>query len=58
MSERDYKELFRILENIFKEKKEEFVPGKTTIHYALAVYDHREIFAVWMVWDRKICQRI
>ncbi len=45
MSERDYKELFQILENIFKEKKEEFVPGKTTIHYALAVYDHQEIFA-------------
>lgn len=39
------KELFEILERIFKGKKEEFIPGKTTIHYALAVYDHREIFA-------------
>lgn len=39
------KDLFDILERIFKEKKEEFVPGKTVIHYAWAVYDHHEIFA-------------
>lgn len=38
-------ELFKLLERIFEEKKEEFVPGKTTIHYAWAVYDHNEIFA-------------
>lgn len=38
------KELYTILERIFKEKKEQFVPGKTTIQYALAVYDHNEIF--------------
>ncbi|MEX2723350.1 MAG: lipopolysaccharide biosynthesis protein RfbH [Candidatus Freyarchaeota archaeon] len=40
-----YDELFKLLERIFEEKKEEFVPGKTTIHYAWAVYDHNEIFA-------------
>lgn len=38
------KQLHDILERIFKEKKEQFVPGKTTIQYALAVYDHNEIF--------------
>jgi CDP-6-deoxy-D-xylo-4-hexulose-3-dehydrase len=38
------KDLFNLLERIFKEKKEDFVPGKTTIHYAWAVYDHHEIF--------------
>ena len=45
MSEIYYKDLFNILERIFKEKKEEFVPGKTTIHYAWAIFDHNEIFA-------------
>jgi len=39
-----YKELYTLLERIFKEKKEKFVPGKTTVQYALAVYDHHEIF--------------
>lgn len=33
------------MERIFEEEKEEFVLGKTTIHYAWAVYDHQEIFA-------------
>lgn len=38
------KELYTLLERILKEKKEQFIPGKTTIQYALAVYDHNEIF--------------
>ncbi|NWF87004.1 lipopolysaccharide biosynthesis protein RfbH [Candidatus Bathyarchaeota archaeon] len=38
------KELYTLLERIFKEKKEQFIPGKTTVQYALAVYDHNEIF--------------
>jgi CDP-6-deoxy-D-xylo-4-hexulose-3-dehydrase len=39
------KDLFNILERIFEQKKREFIPGETTIHYAWAVYDHHEIFA-------------
>ena len=39
-----HNELFYLLEKMCEEKKE-FVPGKTTIHYAWAVYDHHEIFA-------------
>jgi len=46
MTSKDYeKTLFDVLERIFKEKEEEFVPGKTTIHYAWAIYDHHEVFA-------------
>ena len=46
MSE-DYKrKLYHILERTFKEKREEFNPGKTTIHYARAIYDHHEVFEV------------
>ncbi|WXG40380.1 MAG: lipopolysaccharide biosynthesis protein RfbH [Candidatus Freyarchaeum deiterrae] len=45
ISEAYDKELFKLLELIFEERKEEFVPGETTIHYAWAVYDHHEIFA-------------
>lgn len=45
MSEIYDKDLFDLLERIFKEKKKEFIPGKTTIHYAWAIYDHHEIFA-------------
>jgi len=44
MPEAYEKTLYNILEKIFEEKKEEFIPGKTTIHYAWAVYDHHEIF--------------
>ncbi len=39
------KDLFTLLERILSQKKKEFIPGKTTIHYAWAVYDHQEIFA-------------
>ena len=43
----DYKgKLYHILERALKEKHEEFIPGKTTIHYARAIYDHHEIFDV------------
>lgn len=46
MLETHDKDLFDLLERICAHKeKEEFVPGKTTIHYAWAVYDHHEIFA-------------
>lgn len=38
------KSLYDILERIFKAKKDEFVPGKSIIHYAWAIYDHREVF--------------
>jgi CDP-6-deoxy-D-xylo-4-hexulose-3-dehydrase len=44
-SEAHDKELLDLLERIFTEKKEQFVPGKTTVQYALAVYDHQEIYA-------------
>lgn len=40
------KTLYNILEKTFKDKKDEFIPGKTTIHYARAIYDHHEIFEV------------
>lgn len=47
MTIEDYeKSLYDILEKIFKEKKDEFVPGKSIIHYAWAVYDQNEVFAV------------
>jgi len=36
--------MFDLLERAFRERKKEFIPGKTTIHYAWAVYDHHEIF--------------
>jgi CDP-6-deoxy-D-xylo-4-hexulose-3-dehydrase len=46
MSE-DYKrKLYHILEKTFKERIEKFTPGKTTIHYARAIYDHHEVFEV------------
>lgn len=38
------KSLYDILEKIFKEKRDEFVPGKSIIHYAWAIYDHQEVF--------------
>jgi CDP-6-deoxy-D-xylo-4-hexulose-3-dehydrase len=38
------KELYNLLKQVLEKKREEFIPGKTTIHYALAVYDHNEIF--------------
>jgi len=38
--------LYNILEKIFQEKKDTFVPGKSTIHYAWAVYDQNEVFEV------------
>lgn len=44
MSESYEKTLYDTLEQIFEEKKEEFVPGITTIHYAWAIYDHHEVF--------------
>jgi len=45
MTIEDYeKSLYDILEKIFKEKKDEFVPGKSIIHYAWAVYDQNEVF--------------
>jgi len=44
MPEAYEKTLYNLLETTFKEKKEEFIPGKTTIHYAWAIYDHHEIF--------------
>lgn len=40
------KSLQDILEKIFKEKKDEFVPGKSIIHYAWAIFDQNEVFAV------------
>jgi len=41
------KELFKLIKKAFDEKrKEEFIPGKTVIHYAWAIYDYREIYAV------------
>jgi CDP-6-deoxy-D-xylo-4-hexulose-3-dehydrase len=41
----DYeKSLYNLLEKIFQDKKSKFVPGKSIIHYAWAVYDHNEIF--------------
>lgn len=42
------KELFKFLKKAFEEKRkyEKFVPGKTVIHYAWAIYDHREVYAV------------
>lgn len=45
ISELHEKDLFELLEHTFEKKKEEFIPGETTIHYARAVYDHHEIFA-------------
>lgn len=46
MSETYDKDLFDLLERIYaSERKREFVPGKTTIHYAWAIYDHHEVFA-------------
>jgi CDP-6-deoxy-D-xylo-4-hexulose-3-dehydrase len=44
MSQAYEKALYNILKKIFEEKKEEFIPGKTKIHYAWAIYDHHEIF--------------
>lgn len=38
-------ELLSVLSKILKEREEEFIPGKTTIHYARAIYDQQEIFA-------------
>ena len=38
------KSLYEILEKILDEKREAFLPGKTVIHYAWAVYDQNEIF--------------
>jgi CDP-6-deoxy-D-xylo-4-hexulose-3-dehydrase len=38
------KELYNLLKQVLEKKREEFIPGKTTIHYALAVYDHNEVF--------------
>lgn len=39
--------LFDILKAFFDEKKAEgeFIPGKSTIHYAWAIFDHEEVFA-------------
>lgn len=39
--------LFNTLKKIFDEKKrrESFIPGETVIHYAWAIFDHKEIFA-------------
>jgi len=44
VSETYEKTLYETLKKIFQEKEEEFIPGKTTIHYAWAIYDHNEIF--------------
>jgi len=46
MSEVYEKTLFNIIEKIFEEKREEFIPGRDIIHYAWAIYDHNEIFEV------------
>ncbi|MEM2511078.1 MAG: lipopolysaccharide biosynthesis protein RfbH [Candidatus Methanomethylicia archaeon] len=46
MNEKNLKEeLLTLLQKIF-EKREEFIPGETTIHYAWAIYDHSEAYAV------------
>jgi len=40
-------ELFGCLERFYRLRRgERFVPGKTVIHYAQAVYDHREVYAI------------
>ncbi len=38
--------LFDTLKKLYEKKQAEFIPGKTMIHYAFAIYDHNEVFAV------------
>ena len=46
MSETDMNELFNVLKKLTDLKRDNFVQGKTKIPYALAIYDHQEIFSV------------
>jgi CDP-6-deoxy-D-xylo-4-hexulose-3-dehydrase len=40
------RELFELLKKFFEKRDEKFIPGKTAIHYAQAIYDHNEVYAV------------